>query len=271
VAGVPFHAQRTDECGPAALAMLLGWSGLAVSTQELIDEVMLPAREGSTQPALVAAVRRRGRVAVPVRGSADVFAELAAGRPVLTLQDLGYGPLSRWHYSVLIGYDLGRDTVLLHTGTDPERSFGRAAFERTWSHADEWGLLALPPGELPVRADERGYLEAVAGLERAGDSAGAERAYLAGTTRWPASAGAWLGLGNARYAQGDLGGAVRAFRSATELHTDNAVAWNNLAQALHDQGLREPALRAIERAVELAGPHREEFEATERAIRAGTP
>ena len=60
---VPFHAQREYQCGPAALAMLLGQSGVSLTPDALVPEVYLPGRAGSLQPELIAAVRRHDRVA----------------------------------------------------------------------------------------------------------------------------------------------------------------------------------------------------------------
>ena len=269
VANVPFYEQRTDECGPAALAMLLGWSGVEVSPDELVEEVYLPARKGSLQTALVSSARRHGRLATPVRGGRELLEEIAAGRPVLVLQNLGLSWYRVWHYAVVVGYDLERATVVLHTGRTPQHEVGITAFQRSWSHSDDWGMVALVPGDLPVAADAQVYLEAAVGLERAQRFAEAALSFEAATSRWPTSLVAWMGLGNARYAQGDLAGAEDAFRRATSSNPDAPVAFNNLALVLWEQGRREQALEAVERALELGGPLSESFEATLETIRSG--
>ena len=51
----PFHPQTSYQCGPAALATVLGAAGLTVSPAALADEVYLPGRQGSLQPELAAA------------------------------------------------------------------------------------------------------------------------------------------------------------------------------------------------------------------------
>ena len=56
--GVPFFPQTEYECGPAALAGVLGASGVAATAQSLSPQVYLPGRQGSLQVELVAAVRR---------------------------------------------------------------------------------------------------------------------------------------------------------------------------------------------------------------------
>ncbi len=58
---VPFFAQEDYQCGPAALAMVLGYSGLAVRPEDLMAQVYAPARQGSLPPAMLSAARRHGR------------------------------------------------------------------------------------------------------------------------------------------------------------------------------------------------------------------
>ncbi len=52
---VPFFAQEDYLCGPAALAMVLDYSGLAVRPEDLVAQVYAPARQGSLPPAMVSA------------------------------------------------------------------------------------------------------------------------------------------------------------------------------------------------------------------------
>src|SRR5687767_12923769 len=59
---VPFHPQTDHDCGPAALATVLGASGVAITPEALIPQVYLPGRKGSLQLELVGASRRAGRI-----------------------------------------------------------------------------------------------------------------------------------------------------------------------------------------------------------------
>jgi tetratricopeptide (TPR) repeat protein len=254
---VPFHAQEAYQCGPAALAMALGWSGVDVAPEALAAEVFVPGRKGSFAVGLVAAARAHGRVPVELHDLGELLRELAAGHPVLVLQDLGLRAplLSRPHFAVAVGYDLPARTLFLHSGTQARRPTTLANFERTWRRAGGFAALVLPPNLLPATAGESRWLAAAAGLERAGRGAEADSAYRAALARWPRSAGAWLGLGNVALAADRLGDAEAAFRRATELDAASAPAWNNLAHVLHRRGRRDEALAAAERAVALGGPH----------------
>jgi hypothetical protein len=254
VAGVPFHPQQEQYCGPAALATVLGWSGLPASQDAIAAAVYTPGREGTLGHDLVGA-GRHGRLAVPVADLPSLLREIAAGRPVLVLQNLGLGWYPQWHYAVVVGYDLAAGELALRSGAERRRVVSLDTFARTWARAERWGIVVLPPHALSASADEETVVRAAAGLERAGRAGEAAVAYDTILRRWPGSLGALIGRGNARYATGDLDGAEAAYRSALVRHPGAAVVWNNLADVLAARGERDAALIAARRAVDLGGPH----------------
>ncbi len=253
VASVPFFAQERFQCGPAALAMALAWSGLPVTTEQLVPEVYTPGREGTLRPDIVSAIRRHGRLAVPVGRLTDLLAEISAGRPVIVFQNLGLTILPTWHFAVAMGYDLDAATISLHSGRQAERIVGLDRFEHTWTRAGSWALVVLPPGELPATGSAVTVGRAAAGLERAGHPDAAREIYRAMVMRWPDDLAAWIGRGNTSYALGDLAAAEAAFRRASALHPGNAAAWNNLAHVLGRRGQTAEAIAAARRAVDLGG------------------
>lgn len=262
VAGVPFFGQEEQQCGPAALAMALAWSGLSVTPAEIAPMVYTPGRRGSLQPDMIAAARRLGRVAYVIQGEAALVREIASGHPVIVLQNLGLAWAPAWHYAVAIGYDRAAEEILLHTGLTPRRATPLALFRATWSRSRDWGLLVLPPESLPAAADESRFVEAVVGLEQAGRLPEAAEGYRTALRRWPQNLTAMMGLGNCRYHLGDLAGAEEAFRRAAAAHPESGAAWNNLAHVLAARGDKAAALEAARRAVALGGPLRGTFEKT---------
>jgi tetratricopeptide (TPR) repeat protein len=255
VAGVPFHPQREHYCGPAALATVLGWSGQAASQDALAAEVYTPGRDGTLSHDLAAAASRHGRLAAAVADLPALLREVAAGHPVLVLQNLGLDWFPQWHYAVVVGYDLDAGELVLRSCEEQRRVVALDTFARTWARADGWAIVILPPGRLPASAGEEALVSAAAGLERAGRAADAALAYDTILGRWPDSLGALIGRGNALYAAGDLAGAEAAYRSALERHSGAAVAWNNLADVLAARGETDAAIMAAGRAVALGGPH----------------
>jgi hypothetical protein len=262
VGGVPFHPQQEQYCGPATLATVLGWSGVPIRQDAIASEVFTPGREGTLGHDLIGGARRHGRLAVPVADLPSLLAEMAAGHPVLVLQNLGLTWYPQWHFAVAVGYDLTRNELALRSGEEWRRVVPLDTFDRTWARAGRWALVVLPPDRLPATGTEAAVLSAAAGLERAGRSQEAGIAYDAVLRRWPRSLGALTGRGNVRYAAGDLDGAEAAYRAALEHHPGAAVAWNNLADVLAAQGAWKEALIAARRAVDLGGPHAEVYRRT---------
>lgn len=252
----PFFPQERYQCGPAALATLLNARGVSIDPEVLVPQVYLPAREGSLQAEMVAAVRRQGLLAIPVEPTLDaLLEEIAAGRPVLVLQNLGLDVLPRWHYAVVIGYDLDRQHVVLRSGTEARRVTPFGVFMNTWDRSKRWGFVVLPPDDPPPGVKPDAWLEAASGLEALGQWPQAQAAYRAATRRWPDHALAWFGLGNAAYALGDGAGAEQALRQAIRLRPDWALAWNNLAHVLAQRPCPRSARAAAQCAVRLAPGH----------------
>lgn len=250
-----FFTQRTKECGPAALAMVLTHSGIRVDPNDLVDDVYNPGREGSLTSAVLAAARRHARIAYPIDNLIDLLREVSHRRPVLVLQNLSLQWLPQWHYAVAVGYDLKQGTITLHSGKTEFLKMPLETFEHTWSRGGHWALLTLRPGEFPQRADEKVYVKAVAGVERAGHATTAAEAYKAAVGRWPNSLVALMGLGNALYKLGKHRAAADAFRNASVRHPDSAAAFNNLAHVLAELGKLDEAEQAARTAIALGGPN----------------
>ena len=258
---IPFFAQDEYQCGPAALAMVLREQGHAVTPQELVAQVFLPAREGSLQAEMLATARRHGLLAIELPPRLDaLLAEIAADRPVIVLQNLALPIAPKWHYAV-IGYDLDAGELILHSGLTERLRLGLDVFEHTWARGGHWAMLATAPDRLPATLDAERLLAAAVALERASPSA-ARRAFTALTERSVLDYGAWFGVGNTAAAEGDYSAALVAFEYATTLRPDSADAWNNLALMRLRDGQRDAAVDAARRAVELGGPRLQRYRET---------
>lgn len=250
---VPFHPQREYQCGPAAIATVLGATGLAVAPDELTPEVFVPARRGSLQTELAASARRHGRLAYVLRpGREALLDEVASGRPVLVLQNLGLRLLPRWHYAVVVGYDAVRDVLVLRSGVRERMVVPRSRFSATWHRAGNWAMVVARPGELPVSADAMGYARAIADLEAVTTSVDLAAAYAAGRTRWPGETLFLFGLANQQAAHGHWPAAETLLGELLEREPADVPARNNLAVVLMRMGRLDEAARQAAAALAAA-------------------
>lgn len=270
LSATPFFADDSHFCGPAALATSLSAAGLPVQPAALVGEIFLPGRDGTLQVEMLAGARRHGAVATLIPGTLDaLLRELAAGHPVVVLQNLGLSWAPKWHYAVAVGYDLEAGHLLLRSGQLPRQELSLRTFEYTWARSQHWAFVSSPPGRLPATASEEEATRALVAFERSASSDAAVEAYRSGLQRWPANATLAMGLGNALHATGDKLGAEAVFRQVAE-DQNLAAAHNNRARVLLELGHPVEARRAAERGLAVAGPLRptllDTLEAIEQAV-----
>ncbi len=237
LASTPFFAQETHQCGPAALAAMLGASGAKVTPEELVAQTYLPGRHGSLQLELIAAARRHQRIPYVLAPDAHaLFAELDAGHPVLVLQDLGVGPLHVWHYAVVIGYAPQPQQVVLRSGVTERLVMRYAEFVQTWRKSEQWGVVILASDVLPATANAEQYVESIVPIEALGDVEIARSAYATASNRWPDNLLALFGLANTEHRLGRLSAAETTYERLLQLAPNNPIVLNNLAEVLLARG-----------------------------------
>jgi len=250
----PFYPQQQYQCGPAALATVLGAHTVTVTPEELVDAVYVPALQGSLPEEITATARRYQMLAYRLPASLEaLLIEVAHGNPVLVMQNLGTRWFQNWHFAVVIGYDLANREVILRSGTTRRWHTTLATFERTWSRSDYWALVIVPAGSIPASARLAPYLQAAHDLEVSGQSAAALIAWQAATQHWPDEPQTWMTYGNSLYAADETEAAAAAFRQVTRLSPDNPRGWNNLAYALLQTGCPQQAQHAASCAVRYGG------------------
>lgn len=246
LADTPFFPQQAYQCGPAALATVLNHAGATVTPAALTPFVYIPERAGSLQADMLVTPARYRLLGVRIEATLPALLELvAAGYPVVVLQNLGVEALPVWHYAVVYGYNLEAGRIRLRSGSEPQQSLSLRRFEKTWSRAGYWAMVVVPPEVVPPAVAVDDYLRAVSVLERLQHYALARQAYHAAAVHWPESALAWAGAGNSAYADGDFAGAEADFRQALARSPENPLLMNNLAMTLAERGCRQAALAVI--------------------------
>ncbi|MES2784821.1 MAG: PA2778 family cysteine peptidase [Pseudomonadota bacterium] len=263
---VPFFPQDEFQCGPAALATVLNYTGVQVTPDELAKNVYLPSRQGSLQVEMLAAPRRHGRISYQLRPQyEDVLREVAAGNPVIVLQDVN-PVFTQWHYAVLNGFDYPSGTLYLRSGEKRRLEMPFTAFEREWMAGNRWAMVAVAPDRIPATAAEDAWMNAVLAMTRVSGAEAAKTAYATALARWPNNLAAAIGLANQYHQAGSYGRAIDVLRVAQQRHPESVIVLNNLAQALTDEGRHAEALSQIDQALAIPSPFASDVRATRQLI-----
>lgn len=143
---VPFFPDATDQCGPSALAAVLGFYGKPATPAELRGEIYRAKLKGALTVDMLLAAQRRGLVVETANGSLDsVKTELDAGRPVLAFINVGLRIYPVGHYLVITGYDENRRVLFAHSGRKRDRPISYASFDRQWEKTNRWTLAVRTP------------------------------------------------------------------------------------------------------------------------------
>jgi hypothetical protein len=233
IKGLAFYPQESDQCGPESLATLLSSVGVDKKPEDLSPYMFLPAKGGTLTIDLIAQARQQGVLVYKLSPSLDdLLAEIAVGNPVLILQNLGFSWRPKWHFAVVIGFNLRRQEMILRSGPKPEYVIPISLLERTWTRGNNWAITIVKPGEFPATVDLNRYLQAAIDLETTGQKEAAYKAYFSLSQQWPENITALFGLGNTAYAREHYQQAKQAFENIVDMEPLQSNAWNNLAYAL---------------------------------------
>lgn len=232
--------------------MAMNFYGMQLSPSELAKDVFTPGRKGSFQSEMKAAVRKRGMIAYELTSElVYLLAEVSVGHPVIILQNKGVKYYPVWHYALVIGYDLDKKQIYLHSGANKNYAVSMSVFEFTWKRSNRWAMVVLPTDTLPNDRNLINALQAVVDLEEVGQIQAANQAYRTITKRWDKSFVAIMGAANTYLNLGKPEHATPFYLRASELKPERGDVYNNLAYSLLGQSCYEPALTSIECALAL--------------------
>ena len=154
---VPFIKQEKDGCGAASIAMVMQYwlrqQGSSIGNDadaEHIQRILYsPEAHGIYASQMERYLRDHGFQTFAISGNwTDLEQHLKKGRPlIVALKPSGRAPL---HYVVIAGLDSQSSLVLVN---DPAQrkllKQERSSFEREWSAAGKWTLLAVPQTAAP--------------------------------------------------------------------------------------------------------------------------
>ena len=145
IEGVPFLPQEEDTCGPSSLAMVLGFLGRDVTTQEIVRETRTEGLKGTLITDLTLAARRRGFAAEIADLDLPRLRErISAGVPVLLLVDLGIWSWSRPHY--LVAYGWTPEGVVAHSGLERGKVIPFSTLDAQWAMMGRLAIIVSRQG-----------------------------------------------------------------------------------------------------------------------------
>ena len=149
----------------------------------------------------------------------------------------------------MIGYDEQKRNIFVHFSLQSNEAISIATFAALWKRSDNWGVVLLPPSELPVSVSPKTFLRAVYDFEKTGDTKGAIRAYQSALIRWPDNTDILFALANADYNGSYLIEAEENYRKLLALNPSHLFALNNLAMVLCRSHRSDEALKLLEKVV----------------------
>lgn len=131
IEGVPFVAQETYFCGPAALSSVMSFYGVKVPQGEIAGVVYSEALRGSLITDLEDYARKRGFTTVLECGNIGKLKEfITTGEPVIALVDFGNSLISQPHYLVLYGFT--DEGFIAHSGFEAAKLYRYGEFAELW-------------------------------------------------------------------------------------------------------------------------------------------
>lgn len=253
---VPFIAPRSDLCGSTSIEMVSSyWQSTTsyvpnLSLLELDERTLIPSKGGTLQVELITAARANGLIAYPLEPTFDaLFSELKENHPVIVLVNRSFSWYPLWHYAPVTGYDAKERKILMHFSNKANEAVPIATFAALWERSSNWGVVLLPPWELPVSVSRSKFLRSVYDLEKLGMRSEAITAYKSALLRWPEDKDILFALGNAYYLSNNITKAEESYRKLLSLEPVHPLVFNNLADLLCHTRRSDEALMMLNLAV----------------------
>lgn len=253
---VPFVSPRSELCAASSIEMLsLYWQEQTPYTpkltlKELDARTLIPQKGGTLQIELIATARANGLLVYEIEPTFEALSkELLEAHPVIVLLNRSYAWYPLWHYAPITGYDAKTQTIMMHYDKTPHEGLSLATFSKLWERSAHWGVVLLPPTELPASATAQKFTQVAFDFEKIGMREEAIIAYETAITRWPDYVPLLFALANAYHSSNQMRKAEEVYRYILTIDFNYILALNNLADLLCHSGRSNEALSLLDRAV----------------------
>ncbi len=146
---VPFIAQRdSNDCGPAALAMLIRYHNGKPDIGMLHEALVIPALGGTIPALMIAVATEKGyHAAVSTDNPNAVTSALKEGMPLIVL----LGPAesaSAGHYVVVTGLTETGHAIRMHNGRKQDHWMNRETFCNRWETTGYTAITMTPSEDI---------------------------------------------------------------------------------------------------------------------------
>ncbi len=142
---VPFFPDRSDQCGPSALASLLTFWNHPIDPPALKKEIYLAHLKGSLPIDLLLSAQNHDLKADIYYGSIDnLQAEIKLGHPLIAFINRGFDSFPIGHYIVITGADPARQGFYIHSGSKKNQFISYKKLLKSWDKTQRMTLLITP-------------------------------------------------------------------------------------------------------------------------------
>lgn len=240
---IPFIPQEARMCGPTVLQML------AIDLQQETDFQTLrkmsfnEREQGTFKSDFLSASRRIGLAPYRVDSLNELIQLSAEGHPVVVFQNLGLPSSPQWHYALVVGYDLDRNEVLLHSGTTAYQRMSFPRFLKAWDWGGSWAYQLARPADFPDRASFEEALDNAIVFDELAMLDQALEIYESMKFRWPDRFEPYLGSANVHFFLKDFESAVQDLERAIARNPRIPALYFNLAVIHFERGNLQAAKR----------------------------
>ncbi|MGD2126939.1 MAG: C39 family peptidase [Desulfobacteraceae bacterium] len=140
---VPFYQLKAYQCGPASLASVVNFWGIAVSPTDIAEEIYSESARGTLNVDMALYAEGKGLRAKQFKGSIDdIKRNVDMGYPLIVMVDYGFWVYERNHFMVIAGYN--EDGVMVNSGTGYPELVTFKDFLMSWGRTNFWTLLITP-------------------------------------------------------------------------------------------------------------------------------
>lgn len=238
---VEFVPQKKNLCGPSVIKMA---AEVYSPPQPLTSYQKITFREnvqGTFKSDILSAARRLDLVPYKVDTIKELIAEVHAGHPVVVFQNLGLAWMPQWHFALVVGYDLEKNILYLHSGTNAYEEWKIDHFVYSWQGGGSWAYILLPPTQLPKNVAFDEALDNAMLFEKIKKPHIAKTIFKTMTQKFPDRYEPHLGLANLYYNEQNRSLAIVQSQEALNKNPSEPALLFNLAILYHEDGQYEKA------------------------------